>query len=87
MEPLARIQISAISDLVQFRSGRTSAHGFYRLIAASLTIIVARGGRIAFAHAAANVFIADYVLLDIGSGCSLLVISNGRSLTTHQALA
>jgi hypothetical protein len=52
-----------------------------------LTIIVATAGRIAFAHATANIFIADYVPLDIGSRRSLLVISNGGSLTTCQALA
>ncbi|SCX39325.1 glycosyltransferase [Nitrosospira sp. Nsp1] len=51
------------------------------------TIIVATAGKIAIADAPANAYITDYLPMDIATRRSRLVISNGGSLTTYQALA
>ena len=62
MEPFARIEASGISDLLTLRSsGRAELLHMVStaLSQLPLTIIVATAGRIAFAYAAANVFIAD----------------------------
>ena len=52
-----------------------------------VTVIVATAGKIALADAPANTYIADYLPMDIAARRSQLVISNGGSLTTYQALA
>ncbi|MEO7780820.1 MAG: nucleotide disphospho-sugar-binding domain-containing protein [Candidatus Nitrotoga sp.] len=52
-----------------------------------VTVIVATAGKIALADAPANAYITDYLPMDIATRHSRLVISNGGSLTTYQALA
>jgi UDP:flavonoid glycosyltransferase YjiC (YdhE family) len=51
------------------------------------TVIVATAGKIAIADTPANAYITDYLPMDIATRRSKLVISNGGSLTTYQALA
>jgi UDP:flavonoid glycosyltransferase YjiC (YdhE family) len=51
------------------------------------TIIVATAGKIAIADMPANAYLTDYLPMDIATRRSRLVISNGGSLTTYQALA
>ncbi len=51
------------------------------------TVIVATAGKIAIADTPANAYITDYLPMDIATRRSRLVISNGGSLTTYQALA
>lgn len=51
-----------------------------------VTVIAATAGKIELDTLPANVFVADYVPMDIASERSSLVISNGGSLTTYQAL-
>jgi UDP:flavonoid glycosyltransferase YjiC (YdhE family) len=52
-----------------------------------VSIIAATAGKIALENRPSNVFVADYLPMDIASQRSDLVISNGGSLTTYQALA
>lgn len=52
-----------------------------------VTIIVATAGKIALANVSTNVFITDYLPMDLAIRRSQLVISNGGSLTGYQALA
>lgn len=52
-----------------------------------VTVIVATAGKIALADAPAYAYITDYLPMDIATRRSQLVISNGGSLTTYQALA
>ncbi|SDA22734.1 UDP:flavonoid glycosyltransferase YjiC, YdhE family [Nitrosospira sp. Nsp18] len=51
------------------------------------TVIVATAGKIAIVDTPANAHITDYLPMDIATRRSRLVISNGGSLTTYQALA
>jgi len=51
-----------------------------------VTVIVATAGKIAIADTPANAYITDYLPMDIATRRSELVISNGGSLTTYQAL-
>lgn len=53
----------------------------------AITVIVATAGKITLADAPANAYITDYLPLNIVIRCSKVVISNGGSLTTYQALA
>ncbi len=53
----------------------------------AITVIVATAGKITLADTPANAYITDYLPMDIATGCSQVVISNGGSLTTYQALA
>lgn len=50
-------------------------------------VIVATAGKVALETLPPNVFVADYLPMDLASERSTLVISNGGSLTTYQALA
>ncbi len=52
-----------------------------------ITIIAATAGKIHLTDPAPNVFVKDYLPIDIASQRSQLVISNGGSLTTYQALS
>lgn len=52
-----------------------------------LTIIAATAGKIHLSNVPQNVFISDYLPIDIATQQSQLVISNGGSLTTYQALS
>ncbi len=52
-----------------------------------VTVIAATAGKIALADTPANAYITDYLPMDIATRRSQLVISNGGSLTTYQALA
>lgn len=52
-----------------------------------VTVIAATAGKIALADVPANAYITDYLPMDIATRRSQLVISNGGSLTTYQALA
>lgn len=52
-----------------------------------VSVIVATAGKIELAHVPNNVYIADYLPVDIVIRRTQLVISNGGSLTTYQALA
>lgn len=52
-----------------------------------VTVIAATAGKIALADVPANVFVADYLPLDRAVQRCGLVICNGGSLTTYQALA
>ena len=51
------------------------------------TVIVATAGKITIADTPANAYVTDYLPMDIATRRSRLVISNGGSLTTYQALA
>ncbi|SCY55573.1 UDP:flavonoid glycosyltransferase YjiC, YdhE family [Nitrosospira sp. Nl5] len=53
----------------------------------AITVIVATAGRITLADAPPNAYITDYLPVDMAIRCSQIVISNGGSLTTYQALA
>lgn len=53
----------------------------------SVTVIAATAGKITLAHAPPNAYIADYLPVDIVTSRAKLLISNGGSLTTYQALA
>jgi UDP:flavonoid glycosyltransferase YjiC (YdhE family) len=50
-------------------------------------VIVATAGKVALENLPPNVFVADYLPMNIASTRSTLVISNGGSLTTYQALS
>jgi UDP:flavonoid glycosyltransferase YjiC (YdhE family) len=52
-----------------------------------VSVVVATAGKAALAEVPANVRIADYLPVDIASRRAQLVMSNGGSLTTYQALA
>lgn len=52
-----------------------------------VTVIAATAGKIALADTPANAYVTDYLPMDTATRCSQLVISNGGSLTTYQALA
>lgn len=52
-----------------------------------VTVIAATAGKIDLADVPANAFVADYLPLDAAVQRSRLVICNGGSLTTYQALA
>ncbi len=52
-----------------------------------VTVIVATAGRIVLEDTPANAYVTDYLPLHIVIPCSKLVISNGGSLVTYQALA
>ena len=52
-----------------------------------VTVIAATAGKISLADAPANAYITDYLPMDIATRRSQLVISNGGSLTTYQALS
>lgn len=52
-----------------------------------VSVMVATAGKIALTDVAGNVYIADFLPVDIASRRAQLVISNGGSLTTYQALA
>ena len=52
-----------------------------------ITVIAATAGKIDLADVPANAFVADYLPLDAAVQRSRLVICNGGSLTTYQALA
>ncbi|CAH1385951.1 glycosyltransferase [Candidatus Nitrotoga sp. M5] len=51
-----------------------------------LTVIVATAGKVALADTPANAYIIDYLPLDIATRRSKVIICNGGSLTTYQAL-
>ena len=51
-----------------------------------LTIMAATAGRIQLVEQPSNLFITDFLPIDIATGCADLVISNGGNLTTYQAL-
>jgi UDP:flavonoid glycosyltransferase YjiC (YdhE family) len=51
------------------------------------TVIVATAGKIVLGDAPANAYITDYLPMEITTRRSQLVISNGGSLTSYQALA
>jgi UDP:flavonoid glycosyltransferase YjiC (YdhE family) len=53
----------------------------------AITVVVATAGKITLTHAPANAYITDYLPVNIVTRCSKLVICNGGSLTTYQALA
>lgn len=53
----------------------------------SITVIAATAGKIDMPDVPANAFVADYLPLDIAARHASLVICNGGSLTTYQALA
>jgi UDP:flavonoid glycosyltransferase YjiC (YdhE family) len=50
-------------------------------------LVVATAGKINLTNVPANAYIADYLPMDIATRRSKLVIGNGGSLTTYQALA
>ena len=52
-----------------------------------VSVIVATAGKITLAAVPANAYIADYLPVDVASRRAQLVICNGGSLTTYQALA
>ncbi|MEQ6340469.1 MAG: glycosyltransferase [Gammaproteobacteria bacterium] len=52
-----------------------------------ITVIAATAGKIDLPDVPANAFVADYLPLDIAARRASLVICNGGSLTTYQALA
>lgn len=52
-----------------------------------LTVIVATAGKISLANTPANAHIIDYLPMDIATRRSKVIICNGGSLTTYQALA
>jgi UDP:flavonoid glycosyltransferase YjiC (YdhE family) len=52
-----------------------------------VTVIAATAGKVELEHLPTNILLADYLPMDIASAHSVLVISNGGSLTTYQALA
>lgn len=52
----------------------------------SVSVIVATAGKIALADVPANAYIADYLPMNIVTQRAQLLISNGGSLTTYQAL-
>jgi UDP:flavonoid glycosyltransferase YjiC (YdhE family) len=52
-----------------------------------ITVIAATAGKIDLAEVPGNAFVADYLPLDRAVQRSRLVICNGGSLTTYQALA
>jgi UDP:flavonoid glycosyltransferase YjiC (YdhE family) len=52
-----------------------------------VTVIAVTAGKIDLAGVPANAFVADYLPLDLAVQRSSLVICNGGSLTTYQALA
>lgn len=51
-----------------------------------VTVIVATAGQVALAEVPPNAYIAEYLPVDIATQRSQLLISNGGSLTTYQAL-
>lgn len=53
----------------------------------SVTIVAATAGKIALTDVPADAYVTDYLPMDIVAQCSQLIISNGGSLTTYQALA
>lgn len=53
----------------------------------AINVIVATAEKITLADAPPNAYIAGYLPVDIAIQCSQVVISNGGSLTTYQALA
>lgn len=57
------------------------------LSAFPVTVIAATASKVTPARLPPNVFVADYLPMDIASTHSVLVISNGGSLTAYQALA
>ncbi|CAH1084881.1 glycosyltransferase [Candidatus Nitrotoga sp. 1052] len=52
-----------------------------------ITVITATAGKIDLPDVPANAFVADYLPLDVATRRASLVICNGGSLTTYQALA
>ena len=52
-----------------------------------ITVIAATAGKIDRTEVPANAFVADYLPLDLAVQRASLVICNGGSLTTYQALA
>jgi UDP:flavonoid glycosyltransferase YjiC (YdhE family) len=52
-----------------------------------VSVVVATAGKIALAAVPDNVYVADYLPVDVASRRAQLVICNGGSLTTYQALA
>ncbi len=52
-----------------------------------VSVVVATAGKIALAEVPANAWITEYLPIDAASRRAQLVISNGGSLTTYQALA
>lgn len=52
-----------------------------------VSVVVATAGKIALAAVPANVYVADFLPVDVASRRAQLVICNGGSLTTYQALA
>lgn len=52
-----------------------------------VSVVVATAGKIALTDVPDNAYIADYLPVDIATRRAQLVISNGGSLTTYQALA
>ena len=52
-----------------------------------VSVVVATAGKIALAAVPANVYVADYLPVDVASRRAQLVICNGGSLTTYQSLA
>ncbi len=52
-----------------------------------VTVIVATAGKVELERLPTNIFVADYLPMDMASAHSALVISNGGSLSTYQALA
>jgi len=70
-------------------SGQTDslANMLNRLSQLAVTIIVATAGRIDLPKQRDNVFVADYLPFEKAVKLSSLVICNGGSLTTYQALA
>lgn len=52
-----------------------------------VSVVVATAGKIALAAVPANAYVADYLPVDVASRRAQLVICNGGSLTTYQALA
>jgi UDP:flavonoid glycosyltransferase YjiC (YdhE family) len=52
-----------------------------------ITVIAAAAGKIDLTEVPANAYVADYLPLDLAMQRSRLVICNGGSLTTYQALA
>lgn len=51
-----------------------------------VSVVVATAGKIALAAVPANVYVADYLPVDVASRRAQLVICNGGSLTTYHAL-
>lgn len=52
-----------------------------------ITIVIATAGKMALTDVPANTYIAEFLPMDIATRRSQLVISNGGSLATYQALA